>query len=115
MPIGQAQELLASALSKQEIAQLDKLVKKVRDNALERLGQKVERLPESFDGERFEGGVVWVYLDTRMPVAMNGHDIGAPTQSRTNFESRTRSTVDLEWLPRAGFAVEICHTHTIAT
>ena len=55
--IGQARELLASALSKQELAQFDKLLKKVRDAALERLDQKDERLPGSFDVGRFEAGL----------------------------------------------------------
>jgi len=55
--IGQAHELLASALSDQELAQLDKLVKKVRDKALEKLEQKAEKLPESFDVGAFEGGM----------------------------------------------------------
>ncbi|MFC1999788.1 MarR family winged helix-turn-helix transcriptional regulator [Chloroflexota bacterium] len=53
--IGQARELLASALSDAEIKQLDKLLKKVRDTALDRLEQKAERLPSSFDIARFEG------------------------------------------------------------
>ena len=55
--IGQARELLASALSKQELAQFDKLLKKVRDAAIERLDQKVERLPGAFDVARFESGL----------------------------------------------------------
>jgi len=55
--IGQAQELLASALSGQELGQLDKLLKKVRDTALDRLEQKAERLPSSFDIARFESGL----------------------------------------------------------
>jgi len=55
--IGQARELLASALSDAEIKQLDKLLKKVRDVALDRLEQKAERLPSSFDVPRFEAGL----------------------------------------------------------
>ena len=55
--IGQARELLASALSKQELSQFDKLLRKVRDAALERLDQKAERLPGSFDVGRFEAGL----------------------------------------------------------
>ena len=55
--IGQARELLASALSKQELSQFDKLLRKVRDAALERLDQKAERLPGSFDVGRFEAGI----------------------------------------------------------
>ncbi|MFC1999700.1 MarR family winged helix-turn-helix transcriptional regulator [Chloroflexota bacterium] len=55
--MGQVRDLLASALSQQELAQLDKLVKKVRDKALERLEQKAERLPSSFDIARFESGL----------------------------------------------------------
>jgi len=34
----------------------DKLVKKVRDKAPDRLEKKAERLPGSFDVERFEAG-----------------------------------------------------------
>ena len=56
--IGQAHELLASALSEQELAQLDNLLRKVRDAALEKLEQKAEKLPESFDVGAFEGGMV---------------------------------------------------------
>ena len=55
--IRQAHELLASALSDAEIKQLDKLLKKVRDTALDRLDQKAERLPGSFDVSRFESGL----------------------------------------------------------
>jgi len=55
--IGQAHELLASALSEQELAQLDNLLRKVRDAALEKLEQKAEKLPESFDVGAFEGGM----------------------------------------------------------
>jgi len=51
--MGQAREIVASALSEQELAQLDRLAKKVRDRALERLGQKAEKLPEGFDVRRF--------------------------------------------------------------
>ena len=53
--MGHAREIVTSALSEEELAQFDKLLRKVRDKALERLGQKVEELPESFDLERFEG------------------------------------------------------------
>jgi len=55
--LGQARDLIASALSDQEMAQFDKLLKKVRDKALERLGQKPEKMPDSFDLGTFEGGV----------------------------------------------------------
>ena len=48
-------EIVASALSQQELAQLDELLRKVRDRALERLGQRAEELPESFDVARYEG------------------------------------------------------------
>jgi len=54
--MGQGREIVASALSEQELAQFDRLAKKVRDKALERLGQKAEKLPEGFDVGRFRGG-----------------------------------------------------------
>ena len=50
----EAREIVASALSEQEIAQFDELLRKVRDKALERLGQQAEVLPGEFDVERFE-------------------------------------------------------------
>jgi len=52
--MGQAREIVAAALSEQELAQFDRLAKKVRDKALERLEMKAEKLPEGFDVERFE-------------------------------------------------------------
>jgi len=55
--MGQARELVAAALSEKELAEFDKLLKKVRDKALEKLGQKAEKLPEGFDVERFGGGL----------------------------------------------------------
>ena len=51
--IGQARNLLASALSDDEGQQLDKLLKKVRDQALQRLGMQAEPLPNTFDAARF--------------------------------------------------------------
>jgi len=56
--MGQAREIVASALSEQELEQFDKLARKVWDKALERLGQKAEKVPESFDVERFFGGAL---------------------------------------------------------
>ena len=50
---GEARKLLKSALSDQELEQLDKLLKKVRDRAVERLGRKVEPLPNTFDAAKF--------------------------------------------------------------
>jgi len=50
---GQARELLKSALSDQELEQLDKLLKKVRDRALQQLGMEAEPLPNTFDAARF--------------------------------------------------------------
>ena len=50
---GQARELLASALSDQEMQQLDKLLKKVRDRALGQLGMEAEPLPNTFDAAKF--------------------------------------------------------------
>jgi len=55
--MGQAQEIVSSALSEQELVQFDELLTKVRDKALEKMGQKAEKLPEGFDVARFEGGV----------------------------------------------------------
>jgi DNA-binding MarR family transcriptional regulator len=52
----QARDLLKSALSEQEMAQFDKLLKKIRDAALEKLDQKAEKLPDGFNIGRFEGG-----------------------------------------------------------
>jgi len=52
--LGQARKLLKAALSDEEIKQLDGLLKKVRDQALQRLGTKAERLPDSLDVSRFE-------------------------------------------------------------
>lgn len=43
--LGQAQGLLKSCLSAQEVKQLDALLKKVRDQALKELGIKAEPLP----------------------------------------------------------------------
>lgn len=48
-----AHNLLASCLSQEETQQLDKLLKKVRDHALERLGMKAEPLPNSLDAAKF--------------------------------------------------------------
>ena len=52
--MGQAREIVAAALSEQELAQFDRLAKKVRDKALEKLGQKAEKLPDSFGTAKFE-------------------------------------------------------------
>ena len=51
--IGQARNLLASALSDDEGQQLDKLLKKVRDRALQQLGMEAEPLPNTFDATKF--------------------------------------------------------------
>jgi len=51
--LGQARALLKSALSDKEIEQLDKLLKKVRDRALQQLGMKAEPLPNTLDTARF--------------------------------------------------------------
>jgi len=61
--VSQARELLASALSEQDVAQLDSLTKKIRDKALETLGQKAEDLPDSFDVARFQDGLSNPVLD----------------------------------------------------
>ena len=52
--MGRTREIVASALSQRELAQLDELLRKVRDKALEMLGQRAEELPESFDVARYE-------------------------------------------------------------
>ena len=51
---GQARKLLTSALSENEMKQLDRLLRKVRDHAMEKLEMKAKPLPDSFDAERFE-------------------------------------------------------------
>ena len=55
--MGEAREIVASALSEQELVQFDRLLRKVRDKALEKMGQKAGELPESFDVARYEGVV----------------------------------------------------------
>ena len=55
--MGQAREIVTSALSEQELVQFDGLLRKVRDKALEKMGQKAEALPEAFDVARYEGTV----------------------------------------------------------
>ena len=50
--LGQARKLLKSCLSAEEVEQLDKLLKKVRDCALQQLGVKAEPLPNSFDAAK---------------------------------------------------------------
>jgi DNA-binding MarR family transcriptional regulator len=47
--LGQARRLLKSCLSDKEIKQLDGLLKKVRDRALQQLEMKAEPLPETID------------------------------------------------------------------
>ena len=51
--LGQARELLKAALSDEEIKQLDKLLKKVRDRALQQLGMEATPLPNTFDAAKF--------------------------------------------------------------
>ena len=51
--LGQARKLLKAALSDEEIKQLDKLLKKVRDQALQRLRMEAEPLPNTFDAAKF--------------------------------------------------------------
>ena len=51
--LGQARKLLKAALSGQELEQLDKLLKKVRDRALQQLGMEAEPLPNTFDAAKF--------------------------------------------------------------
>jgi len=46
---GQAGELLNSCLSKSELEQLDKLLKKVRDGALSKLGMDAGPLPDMIE------------------------------------------------------------------
>jgi len=50
--LGQARELLKAALSDQELEQLDKLLKKVRDRALGQLGMEATPLPNSLDAAK---------------------------------------------------------------
>ena len=46
---GQARELFSSCLSHEETEQLDRLLKKVRDHALQQLGAKAVPLPNTID------------------------------------------------------------------
>jgi len=55
--VGQAREVVAAALSEQELAQFDRLAKKVRDKILQKPGQRAERLPEGFDAGKSESGL----------------------------------------------------------